>query len=97
CSLCHADKSAATLVETMERWWGHRYDRGALRELYGADLGANPLVTTVAMGKPHEQITAAGVLGERGARGAAAALVPLLSNAYPLVRYQAREAIERLL
>jgi predicted CXXCH cytochrome family protein len=97
CALCHADRKVAELVETMERWWGRRYDAGALRALYGPDLGVNPLLATVAAGKPHEQITAAAVLGERGPKDAAAALVPLLSNAYPLVRYWAREAIERLI
>lgn len=97
CALCHADFSAAKLVDTMEGWWGHRYDRGALRSLYGADLAANPLLRAVSDGKPHEQMTAAAVLGERGPRGAATALVSLLSHDYPLVRLWARAAIERLL
>jgi predicted CXXCH cytochrome family protein len=99
CALCHADRSVASLLETMERWWGRRYDRGALRSLYGADLSVNPLLRTVTDGKPHEQITAAAVLGERGPRGAsaAAALVPLLSHGYPLVRSWALAAIERVL
>jgi predicted CXXCH cytochrome family protein len=99
CALCHADRSVTWLVDSMERWWGPRHDRGALRSLYGADLSVNPLLRTVSDGKPHEQITAAAVLGERGPKGAsaAAALVPLLSHSYPLVRFWAREAIERIL
>jgi predicted CXXCH cytochrome family protein len=96
CALCHADKSVADLAGTMERWWGKRYERSALRALYGDDLAVSPLLPSLA-GKPHEQITAAAVLGERGPRASAAALVPLLSSEYPLVRYWAREAVERLL
>lgn len=95
CALCHADRSAAALVETMERWWKKRYDRGALHALYGEDLGINPLLATLALGRPHEQMTAAGVLGERGDRSAVRALAPLLSSEYPLVRYWAREAMAR--
>ena len=48
-------------------------------------------------GKPHEQIVGAAVLGERGPRSAAAALVPLVGSEYPMVRYFARAGIERLL
>jgi predicted CXXCH cytochrome family protein len=97
CALCHADKPLSSLVETMEKWWGKSYDRAALRSLYGDGLGTNPLLETLARGKPHEQIAAAGVIGERGARGAAASLAPLLSSEYPQVRYYARQAIEDLL
>ncbi|MFT3770027.1 MAG: cytochrome c3 family protein [Minicystis sp.] len=97
CALCHADKPVAALVETMERWWSKRYDRAALRRLYGDDLGVNALLATLALGKPHEQIAAAGVLGERGSRKDAAALVPLMASDYPLVRYYAGHAAERLL
>jgi hypothetical protein len=97
CALCHADASVASLVETMERWWKKRYDRAALRRLYGDDLSVNALRATVAMGKAHEQIAAAAVLGERGPRDAARVLVPLLASDYPLVRYNAGHAIERLL
>ncbi len=95
CALCHADKSVASLAGTMEAWWGKRYDRAALRALYGDDLGVSPLLAALR-GKPHEQMTAAGVLGERGPRASARALAPLLSSEYPLVRYWAREAVERL-
>jgi predicted CXXCH cytochrome family protein len=96
CALCHADRSVEDLAGTMERWWNKRYDRGALRALYGDDLGVGA-VTAALGGKPHEQMTAAGVLGERGRRASARDLVPLLSSDYPLVRYWAREATERLL
>jgi len=95
CALCHADKSVAELTGLMETWWKKRYDRAALRALYGEDLSVSPLVAALR-GKPHEQITAAGVLGQRGTRASAAALVPLLSAEIPLVRYWAREAMERL-
>jgi predicted CXXCH cytochrome family protein len=94
CALCHADRSVDTLVTTMERWWGHRFDRRRLRELYGA-LDANPLAATLLLGKPHEQATAAAALGEHGGREAVALILPQLSNAYPLVRYFARHALEQ--
>jgi predicted CXXCH cytochrome family protein len=96
CALCHADKSVSELTGLMETWWKKRYDRAALRALYGDDLTVRPLVATLR-GKPHEQITAAAVLAERGDRASAGALVPLLSAEIPLVRYWAREALERLL
>jgi hypothetical protein len=96
CALCHADKPASALVEAMEGWWKKRYDRAALRRLYGDDLGVNPLFATLAGGHAHEQMTAAAVLGARGERKTTVrALAPLLSSEYPLVRYWAREAIER--
>jgi predicted CXXCH cytochrome family protein len=96
CALCHADKSIEDLAGTMERWWHKRYDRGALRALYGDDLGASPLVATLA-GKPHEQILAAGILAERGKRNDVPRLLPLLASDYPLVRYWAGDAMGRLL
>jgi HEAT repeat protein len=46
-------------------------------------------------GKPHEQATAAAALGEHGGREAVALIAPQLSNAYPLVRYFARRALEQ--
>jgi predicted CXXCH cytochrome family protein len=93
CALCHADKPVASLVAFMETWWGKRYPRAALQALYGDDLGVSPLVAALR-GKPHEQLTAAAVLRERGPRASASLIVPLLSSEYPLVRYWAREAVE---
>jgi predicted CXXCH cytochrome family protein len=92
CALCHADKSVGALVERMESWWGKRYDRGALRALYG-DLGALPLEATLARGKPHEQGTAVALLGERRAPGDAPALARQLVNPIPLVRHWAERAL----
>lgn len=96
CALCHADRSAADLVGTMESWWNKSYDRLALTALYGK-LAESALLSTLTRGKPHEQIAAASVLGERGARTQTALLVPLLSNEYPLVRFYARASIEHLM
>jgi predicted CXXCH cytochrome family protein len=96
CALCHADKPAADLVGTMELWWNKSYDRRALTALYGK-LAESAILSTLSRGKPHEQITAAAVLGERGQRSQTALLVPLLSSEYPLARYYARAAIERLM
>lgn len=95
CALCHRDKTVAELAGTMERWWGKRYDRAALTALYG-DLDVNVIGATLARGKPHEQAVAIGVLGERGGPGDIAALEPYLEHEYPLVRYYAARAIERL-
>ncbi len=92
CALCHVDKSVGTLVGQMETWWGKRYDRAALRALYG-DLAALPLEATLARGKPHEQGTAVAVLGEHGVRADAAALARQLANPIPLVRHWAERAL----
>ncbi len=96
CALCHADKSVASLLANMESFWGKRYDSRAIESLYGNDLGQNVLSVTLLSGKPHEQIVAAGVIGERGRRGDAASVLLLLTHEYPQVRYYAREALERL-
>src|SRR6185436_827016 len=95
CALCHPTKTVNELVDTMERWWGKRYDRDKLRALYG-DLDANAIASTLARGKPHEQAVAIGVLGERGTAQNAPRIAPHLAHPYPLVRYYARHAIEKL-
>jgi predicted CXXCH cytochrome family protein len=94
CALCHADKTVGSLVGTMEKWWNKRFDRSKLLKLYGR-MEANPLVATIAYGKPHEEATAASVLGDRGGPAALPLIVPALANPYPLVRYFARHALEQ--
>jgi predicted CXXCH cytochrome family protein len=96
CALCHADASVERLVSTMERWWGKRYDRAALRALYGDDLSVNALRATLQRGKPHEQAVAIAVLGESRDRSAIPALAAQLSHDYPLVRFYAQRALQRL-
>jgi predicted CXXCH cytochrome family protein len=96
CALCHADHSVDSLVGAMERWWGRRYDRGALRALYGDDLSINALRATLSRGKPHEQAVAIAVLGESGDRSAIPALAAQLAHDYPLVRYYAQRALQTL-
>ena len=100
CALCHADKSAESIVTTMETWWKKAYDRDALRGLYG-DLADPPLVATLARGKPHEQAVALHVLGERRERGAKNAVTILVARAlvhpYPLVREYAKRALDSIL
>jgi len=96
CALCHADRSVEALVSTMERWWGKRYDRAALRALYGDDLSVNALRATLARGKPHEQAVAITVLGQAHDRSAIPLLAAQLSHDYPLVRYFAQRALETL-
>jgi Doubled CXXCH motif (Paired_CXXCH_1) len=95
CALCHADATVGTLVSAMERFWGKHYDRARLAALYG-DLDARPLEATLARGKPHEQATALGVLGEARAQGALVAAARELANPVPLVRYYARRAVEQI-
>ncbi|HVV52209.1 MAG TPA: cytochrome c3 family protein, partial [Polyangia bacterium] len=95
CALCHADKTVGDLVSTMERWWGRRYDRGALETLYGS-LEARPLEATLPRGKAHEQAVALAVLGAAHATDATVEVARQLTNPFPLVRYYARKALAAL-
>jgi predicted CXXCH cytochrome family protein len=95
CALCHPRDSVETLVGTMERWWGKRYDRARLTALYG-DLSARPLVATLARGKAHEQAVAVAALGEAGDAAALPGVARQLTNPFPLVRYYARRAVGAL-
>jgi len=92
CALCHARKNAEELVSEMERWWGKRYDRQVLQTLYG-DLQQSPLLSTLARGKPHEQAVAIISLREQSVREALPLLAQQIAHPLPLVRYQARKAI----
>ncbi len=96
CALCHADKSVEDLVSTMEQWWSKTYDRAPLKALYGDDLSVNALRATLERGKPHEQAVAIGVWGEVKDKTAVALLVPMLSHEYPLLRYYAQRALQRI-
>ena len=53
----------------MEKWWGKRYDRAQLKQLYGADLRENPIRITLLGGKPHEQALAADIAVRRDVPG----------------------------
>jgi hypothetical protein len=97
CALCHADRSVETLVVTMERWWGKRYNRRALHELYGPSLRVGALDATLSRGKPHEQAVAIAVIGSQRLVPRAPLLVEALDNEYPLVRFYAKAALERVL
>ncbi len=96
CALCHADRSVDQIVSTMERWWNKRYDRAAINRLYGADWRRNPLLMTLLAGRPHERAVAANVLAHAGRRDQVTAIAGILDDAYPLVRYFGKAAIERL-
>jgi predicted CXXCH cytochrome family protein len=96
CALCHPRARVGELVGAMERFWGKRYDRGALERLYGS-LQAQVLTATVTRGKPHEQATALAALGDARVSEAAPLLTAGLLHEYPLVRYYARRALERTL
>jgi hypothetical protein len=80
----------------MERFWKKRYDRDALRRLYGADLSVNALQATLRYGKPHEQGTAVAVAGRDRRQDLLPLVTQQLANDYPLVRYFARHAIEHI-
>jgi predicted CXXCH cytochrome family protein len=94
CALCHTDATVETTVAQMEAWWGKRYDRAALHQLYGPDLAVNVLDATLARGKPHEQTVAIGVFGEHRIQRAVPAIAAQLAHKYPLVRFVARHALE---
>jgi len=96
CALCHADRSVEQVVLTMERWWGKRYDRAALRRLYGHDLRINVLRATLLGGKPHERAAAAIAVADAGRQDLLPQLVHALDDQYPLVRYYVHHAVERL-
>lgn len=93
CALCHTDRSVASLVDTMERWWGRSYNRNRLQRLYGRNLSVNPLTATLRHGKPHEQIVAAAVLGEARDVASSGAIAELLVHPYPLVRHVAAQSL----
>jgi predicted CXXCH cytochrome family protein len=95
CALCHADRTVADLVDTMERWWPVRYPRQRLQELYGS-LDANVIRATLERGKPHEKAVAIGVLAEKRATDAAPLVAHELTNEYPLVREWARRALDAM-
>jgi predicted CXXCH cytochrome family protein len=96
CALCHADRSVAQLVSTMESWGGRRYDRAALRQLYG-DLDGNVMRETLKRGKAHEQASALAVLGQAKDREAVPLLAAQLTHPIPIVRYFAVRALEAVL
>ncbi len=96
CALCHEGASADELLSTMARWWNKSFDRRRVAALYGGDLEGSALRKTLALGKPHEQAVAIGVLGERGKPSDACDLAAQIAHPYPLVRYFAKHALERL-
>ena len=93
CALCHVDKTVGELVGKMESWWGRKYDRAALENLYGT-LEARPLQATLMRGKAHEQAVAVAVLGEAHRTEALPGIARQLVNPFPLVRYYARRAVD---
>lgn len=97
CALCHGDQSVERIVNTMERWYGMRYDRSKLRALYGHDLRIDPLRATLLGGLPHEQAIAAALAASAGRKDLTALVVGVLHNEYPLVRYYGKHAAEKLL
>jgi len=95
CALCHADRSVDQIVSTMEKWWGKRYDRAKLKQLYGSDLRENPIRIALLGGKSHEKVLAADVAVRHRVPATTDSIVALLNDPYPLVRYFARHGLER--
>ena len=95
CALCHTDKTVADLVGKMEAWWGRKYDRAALANLYGT-VDARPLQATLMRGKAHEQAVAVAVLGDARRKEALPGIARQLVNPFPLVRYYAKRAVDTL-
>jgi predicted CXXCH cytochrome family protein len=96
CALCHPRATVASLVGSMEAFWGKRYDHAAIERLYGR-ASVEVLPATVARGKPHEQAAAMMALGEARLASAVPLLTGGLLHEYPLVRYYARQALGQTL
>jgi hypothetical protein len=96
CALCHADWTVGRTAAEMERLFGTKIQRDALSALYGG-LDRNVLEATVEGGKPHEQLVAAHILGQKRVRPSIAGIAALLTHEIPLVRYFARDALEKIL
>jgi len=95
CALCHADASVASLVDTMERWWGTRYSRERLEALYG-DLEESALMATLRRGHPHEQVVAMHRLRESEHPDRVTRVARAMVHRIPLVRYHARTVLADL-
>jgi predicted CXXCH cytochrome family protein len=95
CALCHTDKTVSDLIGKMESWWGRKYDRAALANLYGT-VEARPLQATLMRGKAHEQAVAVAVLGDAHRTEALPGIARQLVNPFPLVRYYAKRAVDAL-
>jgi predicted CXXCH cytochrome family protein len=95
CALCHGDWTIEKTAGEMERLWGKHIDRAILDGLYGR-LDQNILDATLARGKAHEQAVAIALLAERKERRAIKPIAEQLLNEYPLVRFYAENAIERI-
>jgi hypothetical protein len=57
----------------------------------------NAIEATLRRGKPHEKAAAIGVIKEQNLAAQAPLVVEELNNEYPLVRFFAKSALERLL
>jgi len=95
CALCHTDWSVEKIAGDMERLWGKRIDRAVLDGVYGA-LDANVIDATLEHGKAHEKAVALALLGEKRVARAAPAIARELVGPYPLVRFYAEHALERI-
>jgi len=95
CAICHGDKSVEWIVDRMEQLWDK-----ALRPRGGAgalpDLAGNALAQTVTNGKPHEQLAAIALLGERGDASVAPLVSAQLDHHYGLVGLYAQQALAKL-
>jgi predicted CXXCH cytochrome family protein len=95
CALCHGDWTIEKTASEMERLWGKHIDRAILDGLYGR-LDQNILDATLARGKAHERVVAIALFASRGDRRAIKPIAAELVNEYPLVRFYAEHALERI-
>ena len=96
CALCHVDKTVASILDTLETWYGKKYDRTLPTFLYGS-LDANVMQATLDLGKAHEKAVALHLLGEARSKQSVQAMARELTNEYPLVRTYAKSALEKTL
>lgn len=95
CALCHGDRTVRWVADALEKGWRTPVDRAALAALYGS-LDVEVVEATLARGAPHERAVAAFVAGEARDRRASDALEALLTAELPIVRFYARDALERI-
>lgn len=95
CSLCHDDWTVGRVVAEMADRWPTPIRKDRVAALFGGE-DRYPLDVALTEGLPHEQVVALHTLAERGRRDRVAAMAEHLTHAYPLVRYHAQAALERL-
>jgi len=95
CALCHVDKSAGELVDTMLDWWPGSFDRDRALALYGTPR-ANVMERTLQIGRPHEQAVAMHRLADSDHAKKKTMIAQQLKHPYPHVRYHALALLQKM-